>query len=1142
MQLLADRFVVDEEQRTLDLATGDDVVLTISSAGGQTEERRWAIRCDGLQKLHHPSIARLIDHGAVGESRRFEAWRSDERWSGPLAEAEATCARATRILHACGFSSGSQTPPSVGSSRGEPVVLPGAEAGYPRESTEEPRDLRLEDRAITALERRAVASITELFDRSGGTRPHIAALWGPAGAGTGTAIDDLARMARLRGFVPVAARVLSRFSDLLRGRSLFVIDDDPGRAGWSVLLGAALASPRPHVLLFVGREEVPSVDGLALEPFNVDEIAGAVCPALSTGPLAARVRRLAAHAGGWPGRFARLLWGLTPSCDAGSERRSAEPLRAAEQAAVYGGNEELRATISGGRRSEPAPRELVALARRVDTGVQLVAGGRHAPGERLLRQAIGGLSRREDWAQASRGSVALAGMLLQRGRVRDAQAMLGCAADYSRRDGDVTRLIDVAILGGVALTDLARTGEAETALAAALAAARSRHDEGRVALALTALARALFWQARYDEAEQALRSIDGIQSSVPPAPGASSIAAAVAVGTRNLDLAVSRGTGAVLRAQQAGEPRHLADAAYGAAFAHLAVGDVGAVERDVAICVAAARAAHEPLIAARARLLLVEALRRSGRRSAATRLLDRIGRVGSTMLPPIVGARGDLLRELLSSSALVQETVARHVASTGLGALALYVPCSQALTRLGPLDPMVEAIVDILDLCQAAEDEDALLTEVCRRIRSRARAIATACAAVHGTGCAVIASDGGRIELAIAERVVAAGIAITPHRCHDRIESAVPIRYGGAIVGALVARWTIGTPHDLSRVTSLLTAAAAAIAPILSAAVARRRRPAGSGVADLMGASAAMAEVRSAVERAAGAPFAVLVEGESGAGKELVARALHRCGPRRDRAFCTVNCAAMPDDLVEAELFGHARGAFTGAVNERPGVFEEAHGGTLLMDEIGELSPRAQAKVLRVIQEGELRRIGENVSRRVDVRVVSATNRDLRREVAAGRFRLDLLYRLDVIRIAVPPLRERREDIVVLAEHFWRDAAARVGSRATLAAATLGALGRYDWPGNVRELQNVLASLAVRSPRRGVVPPSALGPQFGQPGFADAARLDDARRTFEHRFVRAALVRNGGQRARAAAELGVTRQGLTKLMARLGIVPAIIAD
>ena len=310
-----------------------------------------------------------------------------------------------------------------------------------------------------------------------------------------------------------------------------------------------------------------------------------------------------------------------------------------------------------------------------------------------------------------------------------------------------------------------------------------------------------------------------------------------------------------------------------------------------------------------------------------------------------------------------------------------------------------------------------------------------------------------------------------------------------------------------------------------------------AGASELLGVTPAMAELRNSVERAAAAPFAVLIDGESGSGKELVARAIHRGGPRRHRAFCTLNCAALPDDLVEAELFGHARGAFTGAACDRAGVFEEAHGGTLFLDEIGELAARAQAKVLRVIQEGELRRVGENVSRRVDVRIVAATNRDLRREVDAGRFRLDLLYRLDVVHITVPPLRDRREDIVVLAEHFWREAAARVGSRATLGSATLAALARYDWPGNVRELQNVLAALAVRSPRRGVIPPSALPAPFGAASAGADSRLEEARRTFEERFVRAALVRSGGHRGRAAAELGVTRQGLTKLMTRLGISP-----
>src|SRR4029079_11490015 len=224
------------------------------------------------------------------------------------------------------------------------------------------------------------------------------------------------------------------------------------------------------------------------------------------------------------------------------------------------------------------------------------------------------------------------------------------------------------------------------------------------------------------------------------------------------------------------------------------------------------------------------------------------------------------------------------------------------------------------------------------------------------------------------------------------------------------------------------------------------------------GVTAAMLELRKAVDRAAAAPYPVLVDGESGSGKELVARAIHRGSLRRSRTFCSLNCAALPDDLVEAELFGHARGAFTGAIAERVGVFEEAHTGTLFLDEVGELSPRAQAKVLRVIQEGELRRIGENTSRRVDVRIVSATNRELRAETAAGRFRLDLLYRLDVLRVGGPPLRDRREDIPILTEHIWREAAARCGSRATLGPPVVTALAKYDWPGNVRELQNVLAA------------------------------------------------------------------------------------
>ncbi|MBI4485317.1 MAG: sigma-54-dependent Fis family transcriptional regulator, partial [Acidobacteria bacterium] len=590
------------------------------------------------------------------------------------------------------------------------------------------------------------------------------------------------------------------------------------------------------------------------------------------------------------------------------------------------------------------------------------------------------------------------------------------------------------------------------------------------------------------------------------------------------------------RAQVARDHDLGAAAACASAFAHLSVCDLEAVERDVASAIASARAARSPLRAIRARLLLAEGERRRDRRAAAGALLRRATRFGAARLPPIICARADLLAGLLKADAPAREVVRRHAGATGLAALALLTPeAPNAGDGTEHIDGVVDGFVDILHLCQNAAEEDAVLVEVCGRLRKQLHAAGVAFVAPEHASVRAIAGDGGRVDHAIAQRAIGAGVPISPHRVDDRLEAAAPVRYGGATIAALVARWTIGTSYNLSRAGNVLTIAAAAAAPAVAEVLSRRATSVPAEPTELIGVSPATTELRRAIERAAAAPFCVLIEGESGSGKELVARAVHRCGPRRGRPFCTLNCAALPEDLVESELFGHARGAFTGAVSDRPGVFEEAHGGTLLLDEIGELSLRAQAKVLRVIQEGELRRVGENVGRRIDVRIVSASNRDLRGQVGAGQFRMDLLYRLDVIRIVVSPLRDRREDIAVLAEHIWRDATRRVGSRATLAAATVAALARYDWPGNVRELQNVLAALAVRTPKRGVVGPSALPLQFGDFRSHGAWRLDEARRAFEERFVRAALVRTGGHRTQAAAELGVSRQGLTKLMTRLGI-------
>jgi DNA-binding NtrC family response regulator len=216
-------------------------------------------------------------------------------------------------------------------------------------------------------------------------------------------------------------------------------------------------------------------------------------------------------------------------------------------------------------------------------------------------------------------------------------------------------------------------------------------------------------------------------------------------------------------------------------------------------------------------------------------------------------------------------------------------------------------------------------------------------------------------------------------------------------------------------------------------------------------------------------------------------------------------------------------------------LFEEADGGTLFLDEIGELTGRAQAKLLRVLQDGEVRRVGENLPRKVDVRIVAATNRRLEQEVAAGRFRADLRFRLDVVRITVPPLRDRVADIPLLAAHFWRQAAARMGTAATLSPDALAALSRYDWPGNVRELQNAIAWIAVHAPRRGRVGAALLPVQLASSAPLSTGSFEAAREEFERRFVRAALAQAGGRRGKAAQALGVSRQGLAKMLRRLGI-------
>jgi len=364
-----------------------------------------------------------------------------------------------------------------------------------------------------------------------------------------------------------------------------------------------------------------------------------------------------------------------------------------------------------------------------------------------------------------------------------------------------------------------------------------------------------------------------------------------------------------------------------------------------------------------------------------------------------------------------------------------------------------------------------------------------------------------------------------------------PLRYGGVRIGDAVLR---GAPRDESEARAVLKALATACAPALRTRLDDLQLSrAGEALAgELLGVSPAMRALRDAVARAAGSAFPVLIEGESGTGKELVARAVHRLSARRDRRWAAVNCAALTDELLEAELFGHVRGAFTGAVGPRVGLLEDAHEGTLFLDEVAELSPRAQAKLLRVLQEGEIRRVGENSARRVDVRLVSATNRSLVEAARQGSYREDLIFRLAVIRLRVPPLRDRIEDVPLLAHHFWRSLSARTSTRAMLGPDAVAALCRAPWAGNVRELQNVIAALVVGGPSGG-----RIGARQVDQILADRAQQDPtppislarARQQCDHRMVAASLARHANQRAAAARELGVSRQGLAKLIARLNL-------
>ncbi len=312
-------------------------------------------------------------------------------------------------------------------------------------------------------------------------------------------------------------------------------------------------------------------------------------------------------------------------------------------------------------------------------------------------------------------------------------------------------------------------------------------------------------------------------------------------------------------------------------------------------------------------------------------------------------------------------------------------------------------------------------------------------------------------------------------------------------------------------------------------------------ISSLIGRCSRMLEVYKKIAMVADSRSTVLIYGESGTGKELVARAIHDNGPRTNQLFFAVNCGALAESLLESELFGHVRGSFTDAIENKRGIFEEATGGTVFLDEVSEMSPGLQVKLLRTIEEQEVRRIGSNQAIKVDVRIVAASNRRLGELVDQGRFRQDLFYRLRVIEIDLPPLRDRSEDIPLLVEHFLKGLGRERGASYSISPRALSALlnPSYSWPGNVRELENALES-AVALNRSGVIMPEDLPPKFHSTSSkdqrpedlgSDLPSLDE----LEKRYLAHVLNVTGGNKSRSADILGVTRRTLYRLMRKFSV-------
>jgi DNA-binding NtrC family response regulator/tetratricopeptide (TPR) repeat protein len=1077
--LIADRFL-SSEREVIDLATGETVRLAIEPRPSRVLVARRLASCDRLAGLRHPLLRPLVDYGTFG-SCWFEAQACLAALRVSGVQARQTALHLVRFLRAADAD-------LTGEEAGRNVrpAIDGPVAGW------RPIGVFLQSRL-------AVDAIRSVLESPGTPGVTALTIHGPYGCGLHVARLHLARAARLAGYVVIDSRFGALDEVLSPPRHLCVLDWMAPRPGSgqapdgvlpAALTFAAAAGARRHIWIRFCRHPVSGCGAIALEPLMTQQMTAAIYSDPDAGPSAAEIKSAADEANGLPGSLVEML------SSAHNARRGVSWLHeTAPEYVIEPRSTDRSIVVSTGG--------VARLERAVDAARAVLSRGRHARAARLLGRCATALAARGALTAAASASCELGELHLVRGQPALAAKAFEQARQWSIDPRNGTR----ALIGtGRVQLEQGRLQDAEASFRTALLAT-DRDDEGAAARRWLALDLCL--AGRFDDAEAVAPRNSPLLSLIHRMKG-------------DLGAAARAATQAIHDARE-DDPSSVCEAHLAAAHVQAALGHVDEVRRHAQAAQAAARHARIPALRIRAAAETRACLDQCGVRSspgARQRLLR-----ATAKLPPLAAAR---VRAALHRPDEEDETLRRFVETSG--AIALMPSPRDGSDLIHRFQTLIDAIHD-------TPDESAALAVIARDLMKTLDACSVV---IRSARLGKQAASAGRAwpgEESLTQPVLDGGCSmfrdgVTP-------EAAEPVRVGGSVLGSIAVRWVTGTAPPLARAKEQLRVSAAAAAPLLRVLSAAPRVEADAHALypdDLLGRGVAADRVRDAIRRAALAPYPVLIEGESGSGKELVARAIHARGPRRARRFCAVNCAALTDDLLEAELFGHARGAFTGAVAERPGLFEEADQGTIFLDEAGELTPRAQAKLLRVLQEGEVRRVGENMPRKVDARVVAATNRSLEEDARAGRFRADLRFRLDVIRIAIPPLRERPDEVPWLVQRLWAEAAARVGTRATLGDDVVAALARYDWPGNVRELQNVIASLAVHGPRRGRLPASLLPAHIAGAAAHTASGFDEAKLDFERRFIRAALARAGGRKTTAAAQLGVSRQGLTKIIKRLGIV------